>query len=105
MKQTILATLIAAATILCTKASTSYNIRGTDYEADTLFHALIGPGTTQTSLLMKSKTGDRQMYVYYAIVDFTNPYITLHTVMGHDTYNTGETISSMGKRKSSNVNR
>ena len=105
MKQTILATLIAAATILCTKASTSYNIRGTDYEADTLFHALIGPGTTQTSLLMKSKTGDRQMYVYYAIVDFTNPYITLHTVMGHDTYNTGETISSMGKRKSSNGNR
>ena len=85
-------------------ASTVYNIRGTEFETDTLFHAMIGPGTSQTSLFMKSATG-RQMYVYYSIIDFTNPYLTLHAVMGQDKYNEGETVSSMAQRKSSNGNR
>ena len=38
-------------------ASTQYNVRGTEYQADTLFHAMLGPGTSQTSLLMRSAEG------------------------------------------------
>ena len=82
-------------------ASTTYNIRGTEYKTDTLFHAMIGPGTSQTTLFMKSDAG-RQMYVYYSIIDMTNPLITLRTVMGEDRTHGRETVSSMSQRKSKN---
>ena len=68
-------------------ASTQYNVRGTEYQADTLFHAMLGPGTSQTSLLLRSAEG-RQMYVYYAKIDRTNPYISFSTVMGQDSFRT-----------------
>lgn len=80
-------------------ASTQYNVRGTEYQADTLFHAMLGPGTSQTSLLMRSAEG-RQMYVYYAKIDLTNPYISFSTVMGQDSFAGTETVRSMSERKS-----
>ena len=80
-------------------ASTQYNVRGTEYQADTLFHAMLGPGTSQTSLLMRSAEG-RHMYVYYAKIDLTNPYISFSTVMGQDRFAGTETVRSKSERKS-----
>ena len=92
---------MAAAAMTTASASIVYTLRGTEFTCDTLFHAMIGPGTSQTSLLMRDASG-RQMYVRYAITDLSNPYITLSAVMGQDKYAGGEQISAMSKRKSRN---
>ncbi len=90
---------LACAATFCANASTQYNVRGTLYQTDTLYHAMLGPGTSQTSLLMRSDAG-RQMYVYYAKIDLTNPYISFSTVMGDDRIAGTETVRSMSQRKS-----
>ena len=80
-------------------ASINYNIRGTEFVADTLYHAMVGPSTSCTQLLMRTDAG-RQMYVRYSITDLTNPNVTFSAVMGQDKYAGGETISGMSRRKS-----
>ena len=69
------------------------------FNTDTLFHAMLGPGTSQTSLFMRADNG-RQMYVYYAKIDLTNPHIAFRTVMGHDQLAGTETVRGMSERKS-----
>ena len=90
---------LACAMAWAANASINYNIRGTEYVADTIFHAMVGPSTSCTQLLMRSDAG-RQMYVRYSITDLTNPYVTFSAVMGQDKYAGGETISGMSCRKS-----
>ena len=90
---------LACAMAWAANASINYNIRGTEYVADTIFHAMVGPSTSCTQLLMRGDAG-RQMYVRYSITDLTNPYVTFSAVMGQDKYAGGETISGMSRRKS-----
>ncbi|MCQ2290455.1 MAG: phosphodiester glycosidase family protein [Muribaculaceae bacterium] len=99
MKKQVAILALACAAAFGAQASTQYNVRGTVYQTDTLFHAMLGPGTSQTSLLMRSEAG-RQMYVYYAKIDLTNPYISFSTVMGKDQLAGTETVRSMSERKS-----
>ena len=86
-------------------ASTTYTMRGVTFNADTLYHAQIGPGTTQTSLLMRNDSSQRQMYVFYSRIDLTNPYVTLRTVCGKDKTYGCERVSDMATRKSTDGER
>ena len=95
----ILLTLLLSALFVVGYAQAYYNLRGTEFQADTLHHAQIGPGTTQTSLRLHSESG-RQMNVFYSRIDLTNPYVTLRTVSGQDKFTGTETVSSMSQRKS-----
>ena len=96
----MMALAIACGALVSAHASSlQYNVRGTVFDTDTLFHAMLGPGTSQTSLLMRSADG-RQMYVYYAKIDLTNPHIAFRTVMGNDHIAGTETVRSMSERKS-----
>ena len=98
MKKIISAALLTALS-LSANASVTYHIRGTEFTADTLYHAMIGPGTSCTQLLMRDG-GTRQMYVRYSITDLTNPYVMFSAVMGQDSYAGGERVSDMSRRKS-----
>ena len=83
---------LACAMAWAANASINYNIRGTEYVADTIFHAMVGPSTSCTQLLMRGDAG-RQMYVRYSITDLTHPYVTFSAVMGQAKYAGVETIS------------
>ena len=98
MKKMIVSAL-ACAMAWAANASINYNIRGAEFVADTIFHAMVGPSTSCTQLLMRGDAG-RQMYVRYSITDLTNPYVTFSAVMGQDKYAGGETVSGMSRRKS-----
>ena len=79
-----------------TWATTTWNLLDVEYQVDTLFHAKIGPGTTQTSLLFTH--GTTHMRVFYTTIDMTNPWLTMRAVCGHDKTAGGETVSSMAQR-------
>ncbi len=77
------------------------NLDGTEFALDTLFHAQVGPGTTQTSLILKNKAvPTQQMRVFYSVIDLKNPLIDIRNVVGQDKLGGGETLTSMATRYS-----
>lgn len=52
MKLKICLWLVLWLTVCNSYASVTWKVWNTDYRVDTTFHAKIGPGTTQTSLLL-----------------------------------------------------
>lgn len=80
-------------------ASGSIFLRGYEYKVDTVFHNVVGPGTTQTQLHV-TREGAISMYVFYCTMDMTNPYLTLGGACSTDNLAGKETISGIAQRKS-----
>ena len=57
---------------------------------------MVGPGTSQTSLLLVH--GNTKLRVFYTTTDMTNPYLTMRAVSGHDKTAGGELVSAMAQR-------
>ncbi|MBR5085817.1 MAG: phosphodiester glycosidase family protein [Muribaculaceae bacterium] len=95
MKKTLISLVLALAGMTAL-ASNTWQLLGVDYTVDTLFHAMIGPGTSQTSLYFTN--GSTDMRVFYTTIDMTNPYLTVRTVSGQDKTAGGEVVSSMAQR-------
>lgn len=76
----------------------TYDIIGTTYKVDTLFHAKVGPGTTQTSLLFTGPTYN--LRAFYLTIDITDPHVSIRAVSGNDKVAGGERTSSMAQRHS-----
>ena len=89
--------LASMAMALGAQASGTCDVLGTVFTVDTLFHAYVGPGTTQTSLYFH--TGTKEMRVFYSKIDLSNPYVSVKAVSGTDKFAGGETVSHMAKRK------
>ena len=80
-------------------ASGTAYLRGNEYKVDTLFHNVVGPGTTQTSLLF-TREGSSDLRVFYCTMDMTNPLLNLAGVCATDHLAGQERISAMAERKS-----
>lgn len=80
------------------QAQTTVIIGGTEYQADTLSHFKVGPGSYYTALHYYTSTV--KLRTFFLEVDVTNPYISFEAVHGKDSLITCEGISSMAKRKS-----
>ncbi len=99
MKKTfILSHLLLGCVWMAAHGSNTITLNGEDYALDTLFHNVVGPGTTQTSLWLHND--EHRLRVFYATMDMTNPYLSLHGVSACDKLAGNETISGMAERKS-----
>ena len=63
MKKSIIL-LLAATAPLSTWAAKEWTLQGNTYTVDTLFHAPIGPGTTQTSLRVEGAYNLNVFYIF-----------------------------------------
>ena len=100
----LLLSAIAATTIIgatSVQAGNTLDIRGTEYALDTIYHAKVGPGTTQTHLELTSAAGGR-LQVFYLTVDQSTPGVSMRAVCAKDKVAGTETPSAMAKRKSGN---
>ena len=93
-KITLLALMICA---LMASASTTWSLWGDNYHVDTIYHAKVGPGTTQTSLIVN---GPVQLRVFYTTTDITNKNLEVKHVMAGDKLAGLATVTSMAKSKS-----
>lgn len=91
----LLSLLIAIPTLFSTNNITILN---DTYQMDTLFHAKVGPGTTQTSLKL---WGPRNLRVFYLTIDLTDPTVKIRVGNSNDKLAGGETTANYAKRKSS----
>lgn len=73
MKKLIILLLVAAAP-LSMWASKQWTLQGNTYTVDTLFHAPVGPGTTQTSLHVE---GAYTLNIFYTTTDLTHPNVEM----------------------------
>lgn len=80
------------------QASVTWKVWNTEYRVDTTFHAQIGPGTTQTSLLLTGP--DTTLTVFYLTVDLTNPYVDIRTVCAKDHLAGAQTVTDMAESHS-----
>ena len=62
-------------------ASTTWKLQNVEYRVDTLSHVVIGPGTTQTTLMLE---GPVKLRVFYTTTDMTDPNVNLKLIMGKD---------------------
>ncbi len=97
MMKKILSTLFAVCTVFTTFASGQWTLRERTFDVDTVFHATVGPGTTQTSVYL---TGPAVLHVFYTTIDLNNEFVNIHAVSGTDNSAGCENISSMAVRKS-----
>ena len=66
--------LLAATTQLSMWAAKEWTLQGNTYTVDTVFHAPVGPGTTQTSLRV---VGAYNLNVFYTTTDLTHPNVEM----------------------------
>lgn len=91
MKELKFNLLIATTLFTLSAEAVPVTIGGVELEADTVYHALIGPGSTRTSLHLE---GDQPLDVHYISIDLSNPCITLQGASGK-TQNHLQKVSEM----------
>lgn len=97
MKKLLL--ILAATLALSANATGSVDVRGTTYTVDTIFHAKVGPGTTQTQLKL---SGGPALDVFYLTVDRTTPGVSIRSVCATDKVAGTMRTSKMAETKSVN---
>ncbi len=103
MRKGIILAFLAGASALSANASGTITLMDSEFKVDTLFHAPVGPGTTQTSLLLTGPS--YHLHVSYLTADMTTDKLSVKTVSGDDMVAGGERPSSMAARKSSSGDR
>lgn len=98
--------LLAGAAILGAQAGTVYNLAGTDFTVDTLYHATVGPGITETHIKVKCTLASNPYSnnLFYTTIDLRNPDIELRGIKGKDKEPAIENVLSMGNRKNAEGN-
>lgn len=88
---------------LAMQASATMPLQGVDFKVDTLAHYYIGPGVTQTSLVYKNGTRTIRAYAITLDMDESAGRAFAKVDVGRDSCNTGEAISSIAKRKTTDT--
>lgn len=105
MKKSLLLSLSAVALSLMPMVANAgrytktIDIQGVEYTLDTVFHAKVGPGTTQTQLQLNGPSSSLQ--VFYLTVDKTTPGVSMRAVCATDKVAGTSTTSNMAKSHSS----
>lgn len=92
MKKLYLTILALAGIIPVLNAGTTWTLQDKTYNVDTLYHAKIGPGTTQTSLAL---TGGSRLNIFYITTDLTDPYVDIRVTKASDKLVGCQTLSTM----------
>ncbi len=82
----------------CVFATETIEVGSTTYELDTVYHAKIGPGTTQTQLQLNGTSSNLQ--VFYLTIDTRAEGVSMRAVCAKDKVAGNETCTAMATRKS-----
>lgn len=98
MRQTILTIALGALALSAgAQTGTTMLVGDATYHVDTLFHAKVGPGTTQTQLRLEGSPGN--LDVFYLTIDKSTPGVSIRAVCSTDKVAGNERTSAMAQRK------
>lgn len=75
----------------------TWTLQGASYNVDTLYHAKVGPGTTQTALHVK---GDLDLRIFYTTTDVTNPNVEMRVAKAKNMIKATRSVSNLSKDNS-----
>ena len=75
----------------------TWTLQGETYKVDTLYHAKIGPGTTQTSLKVE---GSLSLKVFYTTTDLSNPNVEMRVSKAGNKIKAMRSLSGQSKDNS-----
>ena len=81
-------------------ASGTWILHGKEYRVDTLYHAYIGPGTTQTSIKL---AGPVNLRVFYTTTDLKNENVDVRAIKHKDTLTGLGTVSNAAESHSTSI--
>lgn len=94
MKKSLLISLALMAP-LASWASTQWTLQGNTYTVDTVYHAQVGPGTTQTTLRV---VGAYNLNVFYTTTDLSHPNVEMRVAPANkNSLAGGAGVSTMAK--------
>ncbi len=103
MKKLLLSAVVAFCSFSMAHALDKWDLGGTEYYVDTVYHVTVGPGMTTTAIRMEGAqqgiNNTIKNNVFYTTIDLTNPNLELRVVMGNDAFASVESVKSMGDRK------
>lgn len=91
-KRVVFLSAAIALTAMAASASGKWTLQSKDYTVDTLFHAKIGPGTTQTSLAL---SGGSRLNIFYITTDLTDPNVDIRVAQAGSRLTGGAKLSAM----------
>lgn len=101
MKKIITLFIPAAACLYAcaTDTSTVWTLQSEDFTVDTLYHATVGPGTTETELRLTSKSVTNKIHnVFYTVTDLNNEYVEMRVAKGGNHMRKLETVPDIAAR-------
>lgn len=100
-RSTILIVSILSISFVNTKAET-WTIEGNRYSVDTLYHATVGPGTTETELriVQEGVSNPKTNNIFYTVTDLSNPYIEMRAAKGGNNMRMIEVVPEIAERMS-----
>ncbi len=75
----------------------TWNLQGSTYTVDTLYHAKVGPGTTQTSLAV---AGSLDLRIFYTTTDLSNPNVEMRVAKAGNMIQKMRSVSGLSKDNS-----
>lgn len=101
MRQTILCVFaIFSATFFMSSAETIWIVGNSKYNVDTLYHATVGPGTTETELRIESVglSTTKINNIFYTVTDLSNPYVEMRAAKAGNHMRQLEVVPDIAKR-------
>lgn len=92
--------VIMLALSLHAQSRTTWNIDNSLFTVDTLYHATVGPGTTETELRVEGISGNTSLInnLFYITVDLHNPYVEMRAAKAGNTMRAVETVPEISDR-------
>ncbi len=77
-----------------------WTIQNVEYSVDTLYHATVGPGTTETELRIEVIVGGETVVnnVFYTVTDLTDPYVEMRVAKAGNQMRMLETVPDIAER-------
>ena len=93
----VVISLVSAFIAFAVSASTTWTLQGETYTVDTLYHAKVGPGTTQTSLAL---SGSLKLRLFYTTTDLSNPNVDMRVAKAGNVIKKTATVTNLSKTNS-----
>ena len=89
--------MLVMAAFVAVAGGKTWDLQGSTYTVDTLYHAKVGPGTTQTSLKI---AGSLDLRVFYTTTDLTDPNVEMRVAKAGNLLSKVATVTNLSKSNS-----
>lgn len=99
-KESFAAALFFAVSLVNSHAGTTWTIGSQTYSVDTLYHATVGPGTTETELRIELIGASTPVTnnIFYTVTDLTVPYVEMRAAKAGKHMRKLETVPAIAER-------